>query len=287
MKLINLLAVLLTSFFSYAQTGIKEELYGFRLGQYHEVTINELGEPASTIYLEDSSRVDFFYLNEDSSTHVGFIYMNNSDEINSIQLTGKRSKRDFCGINLGDNSAEVIAKFDEPYNIENMEFNEDSVSTYFYQDRNFSFVFNSNNTLTSIKIWDPLTGPDYESEGYKLPTLEPLVKNLSRSDFDLGFLSPGLEINYCNNILKWKKSVQTEIENPDKSFLEFIFNEQYGLVTLAKYDSIPAEMNLRIIQGLGSLPVYKFNSETLFEEIVFLFQQGRYKIWEIKYKCKE
>ncbi|MEP2276225.1 MAG: hypothetical protein ABJH98_12260 [Reichenbachiella sp.] len=286
MKYLNLLVALLTSFFSYAQTGIVEELYGFRLGQYRAVTTNELGDPASTIYLEDSSRVDFFYLNEDSSTHVGFIYMNSSDEINSIQLTGNRISRDFGGLNLGASPTEAIALFGEPDDIENMEFNDDSVATYFYQDKNYSFVFNGN-MLSSIKIWDPLVSPDYESEDYELPTLEPLVRNLSRSDLDLNFLSPVLEITYCDEILMWKKSVRTEIENPDKSFLEFIFNEQYGLVTLAKYDSIPAEMNLRLIQGLGSLPVYKFNSETLFEEIVFLFQQGRYKIWEIKYKCEE
>lgn len=270
----------------YAQTGIKEELYGFRLGQYREVTINEFGEPASTVFLEDSLKVEFFYLNPDSTTHIGFIYLYQSDEIYSIQLTGEPVTKTFQGVNLGSKPNNVTASFGKPDRIDKQEFDGDSVNTFFYDNKNYSFVFQKDK-LNSIKIWDPLTEPDYESGDFQLPTLESIVNSLKTNDRSAitGFLSSGLEIFYCDDIIAWEKSIGTEIENTDHSLFEFIFNEQYGLATLSQYDSIPAKMNLRLIEGVGSLPVYKFQSESLFEEIAFMFQQGRYKIWEIKYKC--
>ena len=288
MKFLTYTVCFIVSNFLFAQQSIEEELYGFQLGQYREVTMNELGEPADSYYLEDSSRVDFFYLNLDSTTHIGFIYPYNSNEIYAIQLTGEATSKGFRDLNLGSKSTDVFAVFGTPDQIDRQEFNDDSVSIYFYQDKNISFVFDDDK-LNSIKIWDPFTEPNYDDKDFQLPSLEPIIKSLKNKDRSeiIAFLSPGMEIFSCDDIIKWKKSIRTEIENTDHSLFDFIFNEQYGLMTLNQYDSIPAELNLRYIEGFGSFPVYKFQSETLFEEIVFTYQQGKYKIWEIKYKCEE
>lgn len=271
-----------------AQSEIELGLYGFYLGQYREVTLNELGQPASSIFLEDSSRVDFFYLNVDSSAHLGFIYLHNSEEIYSIQLTGKSVDADFRGLKLGTNRQEFISVFGRPDDTQDLEFNGDSVSTFFYEDKNYSFIFNADQ-LSSIKIWDVFEEPDYDNDDFQLPGLKPIVDLLKKNSRPevLNYLSPNLEIFYCDDVITWKKSIKSELENNGDSPFDFLFNRQYGLITLAQYDSIPAELNLRLIQGLGSLPVYKFQAESLFEEIVFIFQQGQYKIWEIKYKCDD
>jgi len=39
---------------------LPDELYGFRLGQYKSVVINELGQPSRSKILDDSSSVDFY-----------------------------------------------------------------------------------------------------------------------------------------------------------------------------------------------------------------------------------
>ncbi len=289
MRTLIFILLLISSSGTFAQSNLVEELYGFRLGQYDDVTLNELGEPANTIYLEDSSRVDFFYLNSDSTTHVGFLYLNGSNEIYSIQLTGESvSSTEFNGINLGDETTEVISKLGKPDTVMTQDFNDVIATNYFYTERNYSLVFNGE-VLNSIKIWDPFLEPNYEDENFTLPELGSVVgllKTNNRKDISAQ-LSSGLEIFYCDDIIAWKKSIKSEIDNAEASLFEFLFNEQYGLVTLTKYDSIPAEMNLRMIDGYGSFPVYKFGKETLFEEIVFAFQQGKYKVWEIKYKCDD
>lgn len=286
MKTLTLIVFLGVTLSLSAQTQLVEELYGFQLGQYREVTENELGKPASTVYLEDSSRVDFFYLSPDSSTHIGFIYLYGSSEIYSIQLTGESAARSFNKINLGDTSGDLISIFGEPDTISTQEFDDISAVNYFYENRNYSFIFKEE-TLNSIKIWDPFIEPNYESENFTLPELSSVINILNTNNRKgiVPRLSSGLEIFYCDDIITWKKSIKSEIDNSKASLFEFLLNEQYGLITLTKYDSIPAEMHLRMIEGHGSFPVYKFGEETLFEEIVFAFQQGQYKVWEIKYKC--
>ena len=81
--------------------------------------------------------------------------------------------------------------------------------------------------------------------------------------------------------------MQTDIFENKSSVFDFIVNPLFGLITLTKYDSVPADFNIRLIEGYGTFPVYKFPKGELVQEVVFNYQQGRYKIWEIKYECEE
>src|SRR5690349_482529 len=105
MKLSLLILLTLGLGLSYGQEkNLPDELFGFRLGQYKSVVINELGQPSKTRNLEDSTVVDFYLLTADSSTYVAFEYLpKQGNPIYSIQLSGKKVNRSFYGINLGDN----------------------------------------------------------------------------------------------------------------------------------------------------------------------------------------
>ena len=263
---------------------VADEMYGFKLGQYKSVVDNQFGERAAHRYLNDSSLVNFYYVQPDNSTHIAFQFLPKQDEIYSIQLTGIKSNLDFYGINLGDNSEHVESKFEKPDTIFVTNFNGNEVHTWKYYNKNLSFVFKGNK-LNSIKIWDNFSGPDSDTE---LPSLVDYLEVIKSGDkLAIGdILSPNMEIFYCDYVFTWKHSFHKDI-NENAAIFNFVVDTKAGLALLNNLDSIPAELNLRYIENYGSFPVYKLPDGYFIKEVVFNYQQGKYKIWEIKYECLE
>lgn len=267
---------------------VVDELYGFKLGQYKSVVDNQFGESDAHRYMSDSSLVNFYYIQPDSSTHIAFQFLSNSDEIYSMQMTGTKSQMDFYGINLGDNSELIESKFEKPDTIFVMDFYGEEVHTWKYYNKNLSFVF-KRNKLNSIKIWDNYSEPDYESENHKFPELIDYLEIIKSGDKSVisNILSPNLEIFYCDKVFQWKNSFHKDIFETESAIYDFVVNPEYGLALLNKLDSIPADANIRLIENVGTFPVFKLPDGYLIKEVVFNFQQGNYKIWEIKYECLE
>lgn len=284
---IVLFSVFLSSLTLFGQEKIiVEELNGFRLGQYKTVVDNQLGERDSFRYLDDSTLVNFYYIFPDSSTHMAFFYLPKKNEIHSIQLTGTKSDLSFYGITLGASSEYVASKFEKPDTIFEVDFNGEKTTTWKYYDKNLSFVFNKD-VLSSIKIWDMYTPPDYESKDYKLPRLVEYLEIIKSADKlkISNILSPNLEIFYCDKVFQWQNSFYKDIYEKEAAIYYFVVNPEAGLALLNKLDTIPGGLNIRLIDNVGSFPVYKLPDGYFIKEVVFNFQQGRYKIWEIKYEC--
>lgn len=265
-----------------------DKLNGFRLGQYKFTVTNELGNPDVNKTLDDSSLVDFYFLDSDSSTHLAFMYQNHSDEIYAIQVTGDSLAIPFYGLSLGDNSIDIFKNFPQPDTIIDVDFNDKVVQTWIYNSMNYSFVL-VDNKLNSIKIWDDYSRPDYSSDDYELPDIVDYMDKIVKLDTNAicDLLSPNLEIFYCDKIISWKNSIDSDVYLKKSSVFEFITSPLFGVITLSKYDSIPADLNLRYVESYGVYPVYKIAHDDLIQEIVFNYQQGRYKIWEVKFRCHE
>lgn len=270
--------------FSYGQlTKVPDELFGFRLGQYKSVVTNELGQPSQTKVLDDSTVNDFYYISKDSSTYVAFQYIpTKPKEINAIQISGTKTDRPFYGINLGDKEKKIISAFGKPDTLLTQEFNNKQVKIWKYINLNLSILFRDKK-VESIRIWD-----DYKQKDYNHPPIEQLLEIVKTKDKGkiADILSPGLEIYYCDKIITWKNSFHKDIYLEKSSVMDFITNEVYGLATLSRKDDLVHDLNLRMITGIGSFPVYIFPNENLINEIVLKYEQGRYKIWEIKYRCE-
>jgi hypothetical protein len=283
MKLRLLIILILGLNISYGQkTNLPDELFGFRLGQYKSVVINELGKPSNTQELEDSTLVDFYYLSTDSSSYVGFQYLaTQGNPIYAIQLSGKKVDRLFYGINLGDNDKKLELEFGKPEKILTQDFNEKPAITWIYENLNLSILL-IDNKIESLRIWD-----NYEQKNYNHPTIEDLLAIIKTSNKSkiADILSPGLEIYYCDKVITWKNSFHKDIYLEKSSVMDFIINNDYGLATLIRKKDLVHDLNLRVVTGTGTFPVYKFPNENLISELVLKFEQGRYKIWEIKYKC--
>lgn len=270
--------------FSYGQlTNVPDELFGFRLGQYKSVVTNELGQPSQTQVMDDSTVIDFYYISKDSSTYVGFQYLpTKPKEINAIQISGTTTDRPFYGINLGDNEKKIISAFGKPDTLLTQEFNDKEVKIWKYIKLNLSILFRDNQ-VESIRIWDV-----YEQKDYNHPTIEQLLEIIKTKDKGkiADILSPGLEVYYCDKIITWKNSFHKDIYLEKASVMDFITNDDYGLTTLNNKKNLEHDLNLRVVTGTGTFPVYKFPKEYLIIELVLNYEQGRYKIWEIKYKCE-
>lgn len=269
--------------FCYGQrTNVPDDLYGFRLGQYKSVVTNELGQPSKTKVLDDSTSVDFYYVSKDSSTYIGFQYLQTQgNPIYAIQLSGKKVDRNFYGLNLGDTENKLKSAFGKPDTILTQDFNDKIADTWKYEKLNLSVLF-IDKKIESFRIWD-----NYEKKDYKHPTIEELLDIIKTNEKSkiADILSSGLEIYYCDKVITWKNSFYKDIYVEQASVFEFITNKDYGLASLLAKKELKNDLNLRVVTGIGTFPVYKFPDESLITELVLNYEQGKYKIWEIKYKC--
>jgi len=88
-------------------------------------------------------------------------------------------------------------------------------------------------------------------------------------------------------VITWNNSFYKDTFIKTASVYEFIVNSEYGLISLKDKKELNQEYNIRFIEGVGTFPVFKFPKDSIISEIVLNFQQGRYKIYEIKYKCDQ
>lgn len=267
---------------------LKYELYGFRLGQYSSTVHNELGKPDQQRVLEDSSLVEFYFLDSMKTTHLAFVYENKTKEISTIQITGENSPISFFGINLSDNSDQILEKFPQPDTILNVDFNDKKVETWKYFDKNYSFVV-KDNILNSIKIWDineqrNLTSKTKKEESDINNFLK--VLETGNNNFISEILSPTLEIYFCDRVITWENSMQTDLTNSESKVCDYLYNSKYGLKTFLK-KKLKGELNIRYIENNGTYLVYKYPKGSLVEEIVLKYEQSRYKIWEVRYDCRQ
>lgn len=261
------------------QKSLPDELYGFRLGQYKGVVSHELGEPVSTQVMEDSTSVDFYYVSKDSSTYVAFQYLRSQgNPIYMIQLSGKRADRSFYGIQLGDDEQKCTTVFGKPDTVLSQSFNDKASVIWKYNSKNLSILFAEKRTA-SIRIWD-----NFEQKDFSHPTMKDLLTIIGTNDKAkiANILSPGLEVYRGGEVITWQNSFYTDMRQ--SRVMDLIINRSYGLASLVGKKEMNVEAELRMAPGVGSFPVFKLPSSSPIEEVVLKYEQGRYKIYEVKYR---
>lgn len=257
-------------------------LNGFYLGQYREVAKNELGLPYQKDKFDDGFEYEAFLIKPDSSVYMIFEYSNiNLQVFWSVQLTGSNYKTDFKGLNLGDNSSEVLRILGNPSaKIDAGEYGE----RWEYEGTNYSIEINKKGKLSSIKISDESLKLFPRVAVEKIPKFESIKSILQSGDKSVvqSLLCPDVEIYYNNSTVFFKKSIQSEIATDESGIFKLIRTLSVDLDKVNIIDQSEYEENIRVVEHKDPMHVIKIKKGNSIKEIVFKYVFGKYLIWEIK-----
>ncbi len=279
----KLYVILLLTIQLISQTNFKHSIGGFYIGQYNDVVKKELGEPFHKETQKDNSIIEYYYASDDSSAYMVFLYTSKYKEIYSIQLSGNSSMFSFDDIFLGSNMSDVIQKLKKPTRISKTTFGENEAEVFHFDSANYSILF-QDEKVQSINVWNPYPETD-ENSLLEIKEILKILSSGNRKD-KLEYLSAGMEIQTCDDVLKWDYSLRSELKIPDSNIFSFLEKEKSNFQSLLLEDSLQADLNLRITENYGLLSVYKFAEKYKIQEIVLRPDFGKYKIWEIKFWCK-
>lgn len=257
------------------------ELNGFHLGQFREVATNELGEVFIQDQYDNGVEYEVYLLHPDRRLYMVFEYYPEVlDEICSIQIAGIDATADlgFKNLKLGMDSKEIIQTLGQPTRkVDVGEYGE----RWEYEPLNYSVEINPSGRLSSIKITMPQQddAPDWG----QLPDFKSFVKTLSTgSNAEIAaLLAPGIEIYQGEELLFFEKSIRTEIKTDVSKVFETIRKLSQGLDSIDTHNEQAFEENMRLMMGMGALYVIKIKNEHPIHEIVFIYWNGRFLIWEI------
>ena len=280
-KLIYLIILLLTQKVS----GQKyyTDLAGFRIGQYRECPINELGKPIEANKYADGFEYEAFALKPDTSLMVVFEYSPaNIELIWSIQLSGK-DKTTATGIRdlkLGMTKEQVEKQFGKPDKVVDIaQFGK----RWEYDKSNYSFEINPEGKLSVIKIHNP------DNDSIKLgetPSFKQIAAKL-RTGTNAEILQtvcPAMELYYKDSTYAFRKSYKTEEATDDSKLIALIRSLSKDLTSVDTKNPDEYEESARITEYHGVLYVMKIKKNHTISEIVFRPYFGHYAIWEIKTK---
>lgn len=172
------------------------ELNGFRIGQFREVTKNELETIFKKDKFEDGFEYEVYFVEHDKSVYMVFVYANTDLEtIWSIQVTGDKMGYDvnFKGLKLGMISDEVIQILGEPSSIVDIGV---YGKRWVYKNTNYTVEINTKGLLSSIKITDISHEIYPKLDISKIPSFKQYSEILNSQDRKkiANILAPGLEI---------------------------------------------------------------------------------------------
>lgn len=273
--------LLLLSIYRVNGQEIVTDLNGFRLGQFRETATNEFGKPSQKDKFEDGYEYEIFMIKPNSSLYMVFEYAaEDTNTIWSIQVTGTDNSTDigFKNLRLDMDKKQVENLLGKPSQKVNIgEYGE----RWEYENTNYSVEISTKGRLSSVKIKN--TYADEKPDLNKLPVFKNIVSWLlvSNNSNIAAILSPGLEIYYKDNTIRFKKSLQNEIKSDYSKVFKTIRQLSKDLGKINVSDSNVYSESVRIILGQNFMCVMKFKSGTLIKEIVFRYENGEYLIWEI------
>ncbi len=258
-----------------------QDLYGIRLKQFSEVPQNEFGKPVKTETHDDGFKYEFYLLKPDKSLYMVFGYSNLDPElIWSIQLTGTDTTADlgFAGLKFGIDKSQIEKQFGNPtQKVEIGEFGQ----RWQYDKSNFSFEINPQGKLSSIKIRDISDDtPDLK----KIPQFADVLKILtSKNNAEIAkLLAPDMELYRGDQTLFFEKSLKTEISTDHSKIFAAIKELAEDLKSVNIKKTGEYEENMRMALGQDIKHVMKFKKDRKIKEIVFKYEWGQFRIWEIK-----
>jgi hypothetical protein len=277
-----MLAVLSASV--YGQTSCQSELNGFLLGQYKK-TVNSLGQPFKTGD-ENGWPFQAYQLPPDGYMVVSFD-PREADQIAAIQISGQvTGMHPFLGIKLGDTEKTLEDRLGRPGKKTREEGEE--LFLLEYSGRNYTFEIDTKGRISSIRI---VNDCPHQSPGKALapegsPLVEELLKALATHNVDLlmQVLAPDLEIYKSGDAYAFTRGARAELEKGDTAFSRLLFSPNGSVLAALKDEGPRADEQIRLYQKHQPAHVIKFPDSKIIAEIVYDFQGGRWKVYEIRFR---
>lgn len=257
------------------------ELGPFLLGQYRTAVEAKLGTPTKEDKDSDGEPLLVYSLAGEMETYL-VVSVSEGDfpRVTSIQISGK-PKADLKGmgsVNLGDPKSKVVAALGKPDEEKKGDDGDEFVD---YADRNYSFVFRGDR-LRSIKIVANNDGFP-KKEGSE-PDLAGFQRALASRDREaiLEYMCADFYINTKDDgQVEFKNAAREELNDEESLAARYLYGgagsvRELLTPTLAKTPAIPIDR-----WESGAHPVNSISSTGPLYEVVWNFEAGRWRVWEI------
>lgn len=278
-------AILLMAFLSvsaHSQTPCQSELNGFLLGQ-HKKALSQLGPPFKT-GKDNDWQFQAYKLSDDGYMVFEFD-PRQPEQIAAIQISGQvPGMYPFLGIKLGDSEQNLIARLGRPA-AKKMEEDQE-VFLVEYAGRNYTFEVSKAGLISSIRIVNDCQ-EDYPGKP-TVPDGSPLIEELTRAlatrnvDLLMELLAPDIEVYKSGTAYTFSRAARVELEKGDTEFSRLLFAPQGSVLSVLKQHP-RQDAQIRVYEKHAAAHVVKFPGSKVIAEIVFSYQNGRWKVYEIKF----
>ena len=259
------------------------ELNGFLLGQYSEVPPLVFGKPIREIKGSDGWFYQAYQIDKRGTYMVFGFSPEDKKRIRSLQITGTRGSamHTFLGVSLGDEMAVLTKALGSPSSVEHEK--DLPVDLYKYADRNYTVEVDKDKRVYSIRVEgnDGLSDKPSERADDPFSRFKDAVKRRDREVL-LGMVSGELEIYDGQTTVSFRNAARTEIADIQSSVGKRLLGEHHSVYATLVRERAPEDGQLRIYgKGRSVNRVYKFPTSKILKEIVFTFDAGEWRVWEI------
>jgi clan AA aspartic protease (TIGR02281 family) len=270
----------------YNYSGLVDNFCGFRLLQYEDCVINELGESSLIEEKDDETKyVAYDVKNNGSDALLMFTlatlpYGVDEKQIVSIQLVGVSSNFSVRGISLGSPFSLIGQNFGMNYKITKVVNEFGGADLIEFNNYNIAFEVNEGK-VRSIRVFYKEYSLPQNDQIANFKFLKNAITYLDTKSI-IQLFAPDFEIDYGSNdgdYIRFENGFDKD-KNLNKRLISFIENSKYGLKSLLKL-KIQPQYKLRLTTNSGVLIVLDFKQQNGIREIVFKPYLNRYLIWEI------
>ena len=254
------------------------ELGPMLLGQYETNLKAKLGEPKSEEKAESGRLLYYSLAGEMDTFYVCTVTDDEDPKIAAIQLTGK-PKPDFPGlggVNLGDSKAKVLKEFGEPTETSKTPDGGEFVQ---YDNRNYSFIFREDK-LNSIKIhWGDSVFPKATESKPDLAAFQSALVARDRAAILDWLCADFYLVTKDDGQVDFKSGAREELADEASLVARYLYGGKGSLrelltPELAKTASVEDK-------EYGDHPTNWISKDGPLYKIVWNFEAGRWRVWEI------
>ncbi len=283
-KLAIALLFFLPEAFAQQQVEGETELAGFVLGQFRKNVHAQLGAPFQKSVDGEGWRFEFHTLKPDTSVYAVFKYNpGDTSRIYAIELVGDRyaEMHPFKGLRLGDPKEKVLRVLGQAIRSEKVE--DPPVTTYFYNNENYSVDIDDKGLLYGIQIFGNIL--EHKPVGH--PSIKHFKTAVVSRNIDslVNWLAPDAELHKGGKVVTYRVSARAELSNPNSEFVKLLLGDTGSAWYAFAKEYAEGASESRLHPELNQMTIVdKFFDSNTISEVVFRTHAGKWKVYEIIFR---
>jgi hypothetical protein len=263
------------------QVGEPHELLGFLLRQNSSAFNAALGAPFNTGKRPDGTTYMAYRIPDAKESYLAVVFV--KDEAVTLELTGTDycGPTGFLGLKLGDDASAVQTLLGKPAAISHED--DVNVDLWDYKQKNYSLEFTAAHKLYSIQIVDEIKSkPEgiagssdvYEfAQAISSPDIEKLIQ----------LSSGGLECTNTDSFGFRTNSARVEFADHNSQFHSCLTSAAKAILSLGP-EMKGVDQQMRLYEKTPIAAVTKFPDTSPLKEVVFVWETGRWRIYEVTFR---